>query len=542
MNGNNLVKILPLASLFLLASCMAIKENNSTSSPSEKTDDSSYSSQTSSESDKNYIENFEANKNINITEISDTGTYSTGKEHILVLPIVFTDKTFTSSELEEIKTLTGGKAEDTKYWESLGSFYEKSSYGNLELEFSYADPVSMGMTAKAYYNTYCRSESDETYGKGAAMALKKGVQAYKAANGADSTKKFDSDGDGYIDSVIMIYAETYTPTYDYDGGLYWAFMYYDYYSDAGKLTWEYPTASTSSPVGRTYFWASLDFFYDGTGSRASHTGIDAHTLIHEFGHVLGAPDYYNTDSSSSSSLPEATGGKIMMAYNVLDQDAFNKFQYNWVKPTYVFGEAEITLSSFTETGQFLLLTDENGWNETAFDEYVLVELFTPTGLNKLDSEEYYEGFAGEGSTTGYSSSGVRIWHVDNRLGKYSYSKQDFIEYYSDTDVKEGNVWDDNYGPYVAAANGESDDASICSGKGYEALSLISSKGKKFTKTNLSVDSDLFHAGDSFSLNESKYQKYFANSSHMNNGNQFPYKIEVSSLSDTSATIKITKVN
>lgn len=519
---------------------------SSSESSSSSTSSSSSSSKSDGEWNTNYSDdnvdfNYVANKNISLNDI-DYNTYSTGTQPVLVLPITFTDKKFTSSELQEIKTLCGGTAKQTNYWESLGSFYEKSSYGKLKLEFTYSDPVDMGVKARSFYNSYGKDEDDSSTGKPAAVAMKKAIKAYKAANGNDSTKKFDTDGDGYIDSVIMIYAETYSPDYD-DTSTYWAYRFWDTYDDNYTYTGEYPDANENSPVGCSYFWASLDFFYEGTGTRANHTGIDAHTLIHEFGHMLGADDYYNSDDNPTK---EVTGGKIMMAYNVLDHDAFNKLQYNWVTPHYVHGSAEVTISSFEETGDCIVIADPNGWNGTAFDEYVIIELFTPTGLNQLDSETLYPGRNTMGET-GYSKSGVRMWHVDNRLAKVTYKgNRTSYSYFSDSDVTKGNVNGNNYYPVVACSNGSERDTDVCKGKGFDALTLISSQGTSFTTSTYSTDKDLFHEGDEFSLIDSKvskkYSKYFADSTKLNNGNQLNYKVEVTSLSDSEATIRITEHN
>lgn len=566
--------VLSLGSIILLSSCMNVihgsvrsssdegsSADSSTSSNSSSSNSDKQSSESSSSkgegsssssasrsdgewntnySDSNVDFNYEANKNVKLTDL-DINTPTTGTQPVLVIPVTFTDKTFSDTELEEIKSLCGGTAEDTNYWESLGSFYEKSSYGKLKLDFTYMDPVSMDVSAQTFYNSYGKKQTDSNAGKPAAVAMKKAIKAYKKANSDSSTKKFDTDGDGYIDSVIMIYAETYTPSYD-KTSTYWAYRYWDVYSDNYVYEGDFPDASTSSPVGCSYFWASLDFFYEGTGTRKSHTGIDSHTLIHEFGHMLGADDYYNSDDNGTK---EVTGGKIMMAYNVLDHDAFNKLQYNWVKPHYVHGSAEVTISSFESSGDCILIADPDGWNGTAFDEYVLIELFTPTGLNELDSETVYPGRASMGQT-GYDEAGVRMWHVDNRLAKVSSSTGKATSYYSDSDVTDGKLYTDSYYPYVACGNGEDKDLEVCSGKGYDSLSLISAKGSSFTTSNFSKDSDLFHEGDEFSLIDSsvsnKYTKYFANSNHLNNGNELNYKVEVTSLSSSSATIRITEHN
>ena len=65
-------------------------------------------------SDKNYVAKYKANPNFTLADI-DYNTPSTGTQPVLVIPVTFTNKTFTDAELEDIKTLTGGTREDTKY-------------------------------------------------------------------------------------------------------------------------------------------------------------------------------------------------------------------------------------------------------------------------------------------------------------------------------------------------------------------------------------------------------------------------------------------
>lgn len=470
-----------------------------------------------------------------ITDVDDCDS-ALGTQNILVLPIEFTDYPFSDSEIEDIKTLCAGEASDTKYWESLASYYEKSSYGKLDLQFTFADPYNVDMTAKEYYNVATASTSYSNYEYGAARALKESVKAYKKANGTDSTKKFDEDGDGYIDSAIMIYSAPESPSYDYYN-FYWAFRYWDIWDDNLGGVNDGPTPNLNSPTGYSYFWASLNFFYDGVSGGKGH-GVDAHTLIHEFGHMLGADDYYNAGANSSGEIGyEPSGCNVMMAYNIADHDAFNKLQYGWVDPSYVQGSCEVTLSSFEKTGDCVLIADDDGWNGTAFDEYLLLELYTPTGLNELDSKSKYNG----GYAQAQSQPGIRLWHVDNRLYKTnSYNKA--AGWASDEEVSSGDFG--NYFPSIAISNSDSEYYSQADGKGYEALTLVSPKGTKYTSTSSSTNQDLFHQGDRFSLLDADlidtYAPYFGGNASFDNGNPFNYEIEVTSLSSDSATLRFTK--
>ena len=71
----------------------------------------------------------------------------------------------------------------------------------------------------------------------------------------------------------------------------------------------------------------------------------------------------------------------------------------------------ITIGDFATTHDIILLTPE--WNsyDSAFDEYILLELYTPTGLNKFDTDYQYSGRYPQG----LNLCGVRMWHVDARL-------------------------------------------------------------------------------------------------------------------------------
>ena len=467
------------------------------------------------------------NENVNYYEL-DQNTNTIGTSKVLVIPIAFTDETFTSGELQDIQTVLGGSAEDTNYWESLKSFYYKSSYGQLNLEFTYSDPVNMGVSASEFYSANGQDGSD--------IALRTGVAAYKTAHGETSTAEFDQNNDGVIDSVIMIYACDQLSHGDYDGDLYWAYRYWDSGIDETQV-------SVESPIGYSYFWASMNFFYEGTGTRANHTGVDAHTMCHEFGHMLGADDYYNAGDKSGK---EPSGSKLMMAFNVLDHDIFNKMSFGWVKPIVATGSTEVTLTSSALSGSALLLADPNGWNGTAFDEYVLLELYTPEGLNEQDSVTAYPGRTDSfGSSTGLNQTGIRAWHVDNRLcfaTETSESGAYIGNEVTDQQIISGNL-PTGEGEFVPlCSNSAAYDAQSIQGKGYDSLTMISSTGKAWTSSNYAVESDLFQSGDTFSLMDSadatKYKKYFANRTKMNNGNTFPWKVTVKSISNGQAVLDV----
>lgn len=511
------------------------------------------------------------------TNAESSPTTGTGNK-ILIIPVEFTDKKFTSGQIEVIKKATSGTSDDTNYWESLGSFYEKSSYGKLSFDFVYADPINVGMTAQAYYEKYSNYEEDGVVDSerkaisvniGPATALSLGVEAYRTKYGNDAVKQLDQDQDGYIDSTIMLYAEKTQPSYHPNNTeFYWDFRYYAYNikintgSDASThpFTVSKVKRDVESPVGMAYVWMS---YY--TLTKYVNAGqIDAHTLIHEYGHMLGAQDYYNS-STDKNHKEYPSGGKHMMSSGILDHDAFCKLQYGWVSPYYPNDEMTLTIGSFESTGDVILLADKDGWNGTPFDEYVLLELFTPTGLNELDSKNVYSKYASslkDGS--GYSKPGIRMWHVDNRICETDIYNNGYVnlEYANDEDIGNGQL-NKKYA-FVCAHNNYSNAYSLAKLGNFKTLSLISAQKKKFMKVKDTTDSDrysfdidLFHGGDKFSLadqsvgtdgvNTFSSASFFTKGGMlMNNGNEFPWEVEVVSISgtgkDAKATIKITKAN
>lgn len=465
---------------------------------------------------------------------------SNGKLKVLVMPIEFQEYPFSTATLKDIKTLTSGTSSQTEYWESVSSFYSKSSYGNLELEFVQMDKVNVGSVSS--FTSGQRHNNNE--GLLAGRALRKGVEAYKKANGADSTKDFDTDGDGYIDAVIMIYS---APDYTNSNltarhpDLFWAYSYSDYENTDDP--------DPDSPIGWRYMWASYDFLYTATGTPSFHTGIDAHTVIHEMGHLFGSDDYYNAVRENND-IAEPSGSLMMMAWNVGDHDMFTKLSYGWVKPYVVEKDCTIMIRPSQESGDCILLADS--WNGTAFDEYILIDYYTPTGLNQLDATTVYPSYEYTTNETSYRKSGIRVFHIDSRLvyGAGYGNEQRFLAdgFLSDNEVANFDSFDhvstyrgEEYLSAVTAANSNSIgyDSTLTYGKGYELIQLIQ-RGGRYTFANGAPSSsyDLFQKGDSFSL--SSYSAFFPNRDRLNNGNALPFSFTIDDIGSDGAILTFKK--
>ncbi|HPY38160.1 MAG TPA: hypothetical protein PLU89_01560 [Bacilli bacterium] len=430
---------------------------------------------------------------------------------ILVVPVEFTDYPFAAKTLTDLEILFNGTSSQTNYWESVASFYEKSSYGHLDFDFTIAATFDTEKTVSQFVSTYGSFFTTKL--------VRNVVSDYKTANGNSSTQQFDNDSDGFIDAVWMIYSCPNYSNSDYIANIsenFWAYVTWDAqqsYNGSG---------SVSSPVANVYGWASYDFMYEGGGD----TKIDAHTYIHETGHLLGLDDYYNYDEDSTY---KPLGAIDMMDYNIIDHNAWSKMALGWLKPYVVTGDAEIIINPVESSGDAILIADN--WNGTSFDEFILLELYTPTGLNKLDSRTNYVGRY----PRAYTTAGVRLLHIDARLGIFNYSNQ-FINY---GDPGSGPLYNDSTQRYFAMAN--SNTPSYSADENHRLVHMIQALGTNTFDEGMSgTNSDLFKTGQTFSMS-THGTEFFKNGNKLNNGNALGYAIYFSSVSSESATIRIEKI-
>ncbi len=484
----------------------------------------------------------------NSTGVSIVPSTSSTTVNLLCLPIEVSDYPFYGEsddpyeDDDELKddldrVMNGNGATDTLYWESLASYYKTSSFGSLNLNITIADVYETGKTASQLYSTTCDGSSvilqSDKY-------VQDAFDNYKSENPTVDTKIYDNDSNGYIDGIIAIYSAPNATSsrsiaeVDPDGELFWAYCHWVNQGVSGNV---------NNPIPSAYFWASYDFLYEGPNCKPGGK-IDSHTLTHEFGHMMGLDDYYDYDQSKAPA-----GCCIMMDSNIYDHDAFSKLALGWLDPYVVTDTCTITLKPATTSGECIILPVPNTYNGTAFDEYILMELFTPDGLNELDCTTAYSN-----QEIGYNQAGVRLWHVDARIGCFenSYSnRKGWYEsdayYATQSTVKSGTSNNKEYYYFVAASNTKAYCTSLVYKKdktdtGYELLHLIQASKKTNLCSSVSTakNSDLFTTGNTFNLAD--YKAQFPNKTKMNSGSELPYSVSFTSVSATSATISITKTN
>ena len=438
-----------------------------------------------------------------------------GEVNLLVLPIEMKGEPFADNFATDLDHALNGDSSETGYWESLSSFYEKSSFGQSKLHFEIADTYHANLTAAQALSANQTLQG----GDSGAYFVEEALKQYKASN---DVKKYDVDSNGWIDGIIAVYSSKDSQTARRSAdreNYFWAYTY-----------WLGQEPDRRSPSGNLYFWLSYDFIYEAVSSPK----VDSHTLVHETGHMYGLDDYYPDGSSKF----DPVGGLDMMSHNILDHNTYSKMSLGWVDPYVVTGEAEITINASYINGDCILIPGVKAdgsiaFNGSVFDEYMLVELYSPKGLNYLDSHHQYPN-----RTYGFKQPGVKIFHVDSRLTRFSidsFGERKGISYVEDP--SEVDPYSNTY--YMIGATNCTKDFYNAD-PSYSLIQLIEASGRNsFRSGGLATDNSLFHKGDSFSLSNVFGNAFFPKKTTLNNDASFPYEIKVTALSEDAATISVT---
>ncbi len=297
---------------------------------------------------------------------------SVGQPKMLVIAVDFPNIPAQENHfaLGDIENVFNGTSASTG-WESVHSFYYKSSYGKLDIDIQ----VYGWYRAKNPTGYYKNLGSTD----GSSLLVKEALTYYDEQI---DYSQFDSNGDEYIDSVYIVYSRN-TENFD---SIWWGFQsYYVEYDYFDEVTPYY------------YAFSSREFMtFD------SNLVVDAHVFIHETGHLLGLDDYYDYDTSVGP--PNGLGCADMMDDTIGDHNPFSKLILGWTQPIIIDTDKEITIDfeAFADTGQTMILA--NDWTGDMFSEYFILQYYTPTKLQAYDQV--------------FSQSGIIVYHViANVIGK-----------------------------------------------------------------------------------------------------------------------------
>ena len=370
----------------------------------------------------------------NVKNVTDQGYYldgcpTTGSPAVLVIPVEFRDVTAASKgyTTEAIKNafMEGGECD----YYSVYDYYYISSYGQLTLDITVLDYWFKPQYSSTYYANATIDYFGEKVPGGDQLIMDEAL-SYLAAR--MDLSKFDSDNNGVIDAVIFINTLEIG-----EEDFYWAYRYWNIYADESGYYYEY-----DGVVANDYMWASYQFLYESEdGLNYDDTSLmNTYTYIHEFGHVLGADDYYDT-----ADVEHPMDGCDVMDAMTGDHNAFTKFNYGWLTTSRLVvtdSSVTLTLEDFSKNGDTIIIA--NSWDEKlgAYQEYYIVVYYTSNGLNDPDIGGGY-----------FQRDGIVVYHVNATLTSENYDGETHYDIYNNnTNYSDEYGTKDNLIEYVKSGN------------------------------------------------------------------------------------------
>ena len=236
---------------------------------------------------------------------------------------------------------------------SVRQYYSDQSNGQFKPTLDVYGPVTLSNN-KSYYGGNDSQGYDKRLGEMVAEACKAAYQQYNI-----NLNDYDANGDGYVDFIDIMYAG-----------------YGEADSDDADAVWPCEWELSSSDYGNmlTLGGKKIDLFschqeLDGYGTmKGKRAGIG--TPCHEFSHVFGLPDFYDT------TYKNATLG----AWDIMDAGSYNnssrtppgfsgyeRMFAGWAKPRLLNSAETVTLQELQGSQEVLVVSTSGTHNLDAIN-------------------------------------------------------------------------------------------------------------------------------------------------------------------------------
>ena len=325
-----------------------------------------------------------------------------GSPKSLVILVNFLDNIFTNTSPQ---TVFSDLLNQSGYSANGGTgsardYFMASSYGKFAPDFDVFGPVTLPQTL----DYYGKNDSNGRDINPMQMVIDACTAAY--TSGLDFTK-YDNDKDGIIDNIFICYAGyneaeggPANSVWPNSSSIYPSVLYPNNYNYTGTVE------SITFNGKRLLNYACTSELQGNTGSNMCGIG----TFCHEFGHVIGLPDYYDTSGKQTHTLDY---WNIMDAgnYNNLGRtppvfSAFDRFYLGYLMPEQISTASNLTLLPLyqgttepanTMNQAFLISATTHNLigNNPNPNEFFMLEYRKQTGWDAF-----------------LPSEGMCIWHID----------------------------------------------------------------------------------------------------------------------------------
>lgn len=289
------------------------------------------------------------------TKAASTKNYDYSNFRGLVLLVEFNDMSFSRPDIKDVfsnmisqRDYKGVPSVDNPenirpYTGSVRDYFYDSSLGKFDPEFDVVGPFKINMSAK---------DIKKVSNIGNALTL-----ALNAADPEVNFSDYDRDGDGIVDMFFIVFAGYGSHTGN-DAGYVWPHASYKYKYMDGVYTYRYACSTELS---------GLEIYGDKTLD-----GIGV--ICHEFSHVLGLVDEYDTDYNTNGQSFDPGTWSLMASSGYLNESrtpaaysALQRMQAGFSYPTRITEPGEYTLPKIEDSGASFRI--ESGSNK----EYFLFE-------------------------------------------------------------------------------------------------------------------------------------------------------------------------
>lgn len=275
---------------------------------------------------------------------------SNGEHPFLVLLVQFTDLSFKLPDplknFHDLLNLPGYSENGATG--SVFDYFNENSNGAFSPRYTVVGPITVS-------NSFSYYGHDTGYTERCQEMLQEAVLQADSLMNIDFSS-YDVDADGYIDNIFVFYAG------------------HNRAEGAEKTIWphSWETGSYSVTVDgvRTRSYACTSEFRKSTGTEMCSIG----TFCHEFGHVLGLPDFYDTNYETNGTAPALRGYSLMSSGNYNNNGrtppyltAIERQMLGWMETPPALSESgQYTLAPISQNTAFTTSTSTKG-------EYFLYE-------------------------------------------------------------------------------------------------------------------------------------------------------------------------